>query len=183
MNGKSASTAATPAAEPDLYVGVPEASAAEHAAETGACQASGRALSPPVRRSGALQHRPRSLPGHSGGPDAALRVRAVASRRRHARHRRVGPDRPADDRRARDAARDAHPRHGRHAFGDPGDPEEERELDARPRRGDREFPAPAAARGRSRRRAVDRRQADRRLEPGHPPRRHDDLYGHPAPRE
>ena len=34
MNGKTATTANSPATETDLYVGVPEASAAERAAET-----------------------------------------------------------------------------------------------------------------------------------------------------
>ena len=65
--------------------------------------------------------------------------------------------------------------HRRHAVGDPGDPEEERELDARPRRSDRELPAADPAGGRHRRRIADRRQADGRLEPGDPAGRHDDC--------
>ena len=40
-----------------------------------------------------------------GRPDAALRLRAVPARGQVARHRRLGPDRPADDRRAGGAAR------------------------------------------------------------------------------
>ena len=78
---------------------------------------------------------------------------------------------------------DADQGHGRHAVGDSGDPQEERELDARARGGDRELPAAAPPRGRVRRRAADRRQADGRLEPGHPARRHDDLHRHPAARQ
>ena len=82
-----------------------------------------------------------------GRPDAALRVRAVPPRGQVARGRRVRPERPADDRRAGAAARRR--RSGSTvgaAVGDPVDPQEERELAARARGGDRELPAAAAAR-------------------------------------
>ena len=142
-----------------------------------------RALPARVRGPRAVQHRPRAVPRDSRRPDAALRLRALPARGHIAGHRRLGSDRSADDRRARGAARDADPGHGRHAVGDPVDPEEERELAARARGGDRELPAADPARGRGWRRSADRRQAHRRLEPGHPARRHDDLHGHPAARQ
>ena len=75
------------------------------AAEAVQARQSGRALPARVRRHGALQHRPRAVPADSGGSHASLRLRAVPPRRRRARHRRVGSDRPADDRRAGRAAR------------------------------------------------------------------------------
>ena len=70
-----------------------------------------------------------------------------------------------------------------HPLGHPVDSEEERELAARARGGDRELPAPDPARGRRWRRPADGRQADGRLEPGHPAGRHDDLHRHPAARQ
>ena len=77
----------------------------------------------------------------SGRPDAALRVRAVPPRRQRARHRRLRPDRPADDRRARRRAGHADQGDGRRALGDPVDPQEERKLAARARRRHRRLPA------------------------------------------
>ena len=72
--------------------------------------ARGRAAPARIRGHGAVQHRPRAVPADSSRPDAALRLRALPARRRGARDRRVGSDRPADDRRARRAAGHADPR-------------------------------------------------------------------------
>ena len=111
-----------------------------------------------------------------------LRYGFVPSHREgeHPRDRRVGSHGPADDRRAGGPAGHDDQGHRRHAVGHSGDPQEERELDAGARGGDRELPAAAASRRRFGRRAADRRQADGGLEPGHPARRHDDLHGDPA---
>ncbi len=151
--------------------------------ETTERPAAGGALPAGVRRPRPVQHRPRAVPQHSGRPHAALWVRSVPPRRAVTRHRGVGSDRSADDRRGGRSARLAHQGGRGHALGDRSDPEEERELAARPRGGDRELQDPAAAGGRHRRRSADRRQADGRFEPGHPARRHDDLLRHPAARE
>ena len=161
----------------------PSSPAAEQAAEIAAGAPAGRALPAAVPRSRALQHRPRPVPHDSGGADAALRLRAVPPRGQRAGHRGQRSDRPADDRRARHAARRRRSGDGGAAVGDPGDPQEERELDARPRGRDRELPAADPARGRAGGRAAHRREADGRRQPGHPPRRHDDLHRDPAARE
>ena len=141
-----------------------------------------RALPPAVRGPVAVQHRSRAVPRDSRRSDAALRLRALPARGHIAGHRCLGSDRSADDRRARGAAGDANPGDGRHPVRHSVDPEEERELAARPRRGDRELPAADSARGRARR-SAERRQAHRRPEPGHPARRHDALFRDPAPRQ
>ena len=90
------------------------------------------------------------------------------------------PDRPADDRRARRGPRHADQGDGRRAVGDPVDPQEERELAARPRGGDRGLPAAGAQGGRDRRGQPHRRAADERHQPDHPAGGLDDLHGDPA---
>ena len=127
--------------------------------------------------------RPGAVPVDPGGSDAALRIRAVPPRRQDAGHRRVRPEQPADARRARRAAGDADQGDGRGAVGDRVDPQEERELAARARGGDRELPPAAAERRRERRGEPHGRAADERHQPGHPARRFDDLHRHPAARE
>ena len=92
-------------------------------------------------------------------------------------------DGPAGDRRVVAAARDAADCHGRHAIRDRIDPEEERGIAARARRGDRAVRAAVAARGRGRRRKPHRRAADERHQPRHPAGGLDDLHRHPAPRQ
>ena len=101
-------------------------------------------------------------------------------RRPGAGHRRVRPDRPADDRRAGGAARHAGAGHGRRPLGDRGDPQEERELAARARRGHRGLPDPGPQ-GRGLERGPHRRAADQRQQPDHPAGRLDGLQRHPAP--
>ena len=154
-----------------------DATPAEQAAEAGAGAAPGRALPARVRRPRAVQHRSRAVPHDPGGPDAALRLRAVPPRRADARHRRVGSDRPADDRRARRCC-SATPI--KVTVGTPSAIQailkKSESSHARARGGDRELPAAAPARRRRRRRSAHRRQADGRLEPGHPAGRHDDLH-------
>ena len=110
-----------------------------------------RAVPPRVRRHGRVPDQPGTLPRHPGRPDAALRVRAVPQGGQRARHRRLRPDQPPDDRRGQRRAEDADQGDGRRAVGHPVDPQEERELAARPRQRQR-GPAAAGAQGRQERR-------------------------------
>ena len=66
MNGKPASTA-NGAAESELYVGVPEATAAERAAETALAQRLAERYRLEFVDLVALQRRPRTLPHDPGG--------------------------------------------------------------------------------------------------------------------
>ena len=74
-------------------------------------------------------------------------------------------------------------RDGRRALGHRGHAEEERELAARARRGDRRIPDPGPQGGRGRRGQPHRRAPHERQQPDHPPGRLDDLHGDPAARQ
>ena len=101
----------------DLYVG-DESKAVDHAAEVARARDLAKRISAGVRRHGPVSCRRGAVPVDSGRPDAALRVCAGSHGRQDPCHRGIGPDRLADDRRARLAAQYVDPDHGGDVVGD-----------------------------------------------------------------
>ena len=177
------SSSPDPSALPMPELPTPEGQRATPGAGARAGATPGRALSARVRRHGRVPSRQRTLPLDSGRRDAPVRLRAASPRRRRARHRRVGPDRPADDRRVAAAARHAAEGDRRPGLGHPGDAQEVREQPAGARGRHRELPAAAAQGGRHRRGVALGREAHERHQPDHQADRLDRLCRAAAARQ
>ena len=115
--------------------------------------------------------------------DLMLRYGFVPCRRdgNAARHRRLRPDRPADDRRAqrRARARRSRSRSARRRRSSRSS-RRARARSASSRSATEGLPAAGPQRGQERRREPHRRAADERHQPDHPAGRLDDLHRHPA---